>query len=287
MHECRRCGYTTPYKSALKSHLLRQRPCKVREGLDASLLAPAMLLEALIQAPRTTAHEPSMYTCEHCGKLFAHRQNRYAHYRSCRAKQMDVLMEKIDSMEKQLSEFQHHQTAQTSQAPHSTTTTTHHTTNNIQINHHEQFHINAFGKEDTGHLTHQFLNGCVRKTGKGLVELLEQLHFGQQDGRNANVRISNKKLPLAETQDGRGNWMVARKDTVLNAMLDRGHGILQDHLDDHQEEIKESVSDSMYEYIMEWFEKVADKDKNSVEDILLDIYVLLLNKSKSASAIKS
>jgi hypothetical protein len=161
------------------------------------------------------------------------------------------------------------------------------TTNNIQVNqinnHNHNQVIHAFGKEDMRHLTHGFLNTCVRKTNKGLIELLETLHFGSEK-KNANVRILNKKLQLAETNDGSGNWKYERRDQVLNALLDKGHGILQDHFDDNQDEIKESVSESMFEYIVQWFQRMEDKDKSIIEDVLLDIYVLLLNKSKTLTA---
>jgi hypothetical protein len=139
--------------------------------------------------------------------------------------------------------------------------------------------INAFGREDTGHLTSQFLDRCVKKTNVGLIELLNKLHFGTADGCNANVRITNRKLPLAEVNDGQ-LWQFEKKDKVLNHMVDKGQDILQEHLEEHQERIKEQLSESMWEHIQEYFERMEVRDEATIRDILDDVYIMLLNKTR-------
>lgn len=264
---CERCHYSTPRKCMLRRHLGRKLPCRPvhsEEGVDA-------LLEKI--------SDDKPYKCAVCSKGFTTRQGRSQHKKACKGKPptQSVENENVDMM-KLISELRDEmkllrQQQEAVERPS--------TTNNIQVNQiNNNQVINAFGKEDTSHLTHSFLNKCVRKTNKGLIDLLEEIHFGSEKG-NANVRILNKKMPLAETNDGSGHWLYERRDQVLNAMLDKGHGILQDHFDDNQDEIKGLVSDSMFNYIVEWFQRMEDKDKSSIEDVLLDIYILLLNKSKT------
>lgn len=52
------------------------------------------------------------------------------------------------------------------------------------------------------------------------------------------------------------------------------------HFDDYQEEIRVDTSETMWNYIVKWMEKMMDRDKTTIEDVLLDIYVLLLNNSR-------
>jgi hypothetical protein len=258
IHSCKRCGYSTKYKNALKNHLNRKKVCEPKvSDIDVS-----ELLEEL-----SRGFNDKTYDCEKCGKKFNNRQNRHTHLRICGVGcDVDELIKKIDEMQKQLSNM--------SQG--NTITNHHNIQNNISITQNNQ--INAFGKEDTKHLSHAFLSKCVRKTNMGIIDLLEKLHF-DPEANNANVRITNKKLSsLIEFNNGE-KWQYARKDSVLNSMLDKGRDILENHYEYNADEIKLEVSESMFQYIAEWMEKVADKDKRTIESLLTDIYVLILNNS--------
>lgn len=65
---------------------------------------------------------------------------------------------------------------------------------------------------------------------------------------------------------------------MLNQMLDKGQDILQEHLDDHAEEIRNECSESMFRFIVDFFDRVSEKDKRTLEELITDIYILILNR---------
>lgn len=267
-YTCARCGYATSVKGNLKKHFYRKTPCTPSlSEVDISHLR--CMFEDVCDAIKR-------FQCRWCEKGFSSSQGRYQHQqhhcmhrpkeRSC-----STIKEELETLRTMVTQL-------TNQGLTSSTTNTNcnNTTQNIQVN-----VVNAFGKEDTSHLTQPFLDRCVRRTNQGIIDLLEKLHFDPQtSGRNANVRCCNKKLPLCETNDGT-RWKYARKETVLNEMIDKGHTILQEHLDDNHDAIQQANSASLYEHIMAFYGKLADKDKNTWEQLLTDAYILILNHTPS------
>jgi hypothetical protein len=272
-YDCPRCGYHTSDLCNMRKHLFsRKHVCPPKKGdIDLETYKKEYTVPSSTAASSPPPEKP--HGCMHCGKRFSYASGLSRHKLSCHhaidnANRLKFLEDKV----RELAD------AQNLVAPNVTIQNITNVQNNIQAT-----TIHAFGQEDTSHLTHSFLNRCVRKTNRGLVDLLDRLHFGLESNRN--VRLLNKKLPLCETQDGDGNWQYARRDKVIDAMLEKGQGILQDHFEDNQEDIRGGVSDSMFEYILEFFQKMEDRDKSTIKDIIEDIYVLLLNKSKELATV--
>lgn len=267
--KCRRCGYEAAYKHCLLRHLRRKNPC----ALSGEAIATDELVRDLL-----TDDRERHYKCEHCNKAFTNRVSKCKHKKVCPYKttcsQEENLLTLLSSMQQEIRELRHHNDR---------VTITNNITNNLN---HQKVHVclNAFGKEDTSHLTTQFLDRCVRKTNVGLVELLDQLHFGSRDGSNANVRITNRKLPLAEVSDG-ANWKFMKKDKVIHQMVDRGQDLLQEHLEENQDRIRQQLSESMWEHIQAFFERMEVRDEATIRDILDDVYIMLLNKTRELIAV--
>lgn len=265
-YKCARCGYTTAIKGNLKKHLYRKTPCSptVSDSEISELRS--------VFGPSRAENSTKLLCCKWCDKAFSSSQGRYQHQTyHCAHKEAKV---ESTNIKEELENLRSMVTQLTNQSVASSTTNTNcnNTTQNIQVN-----VVNAFGKEDTSHLTQPFLDRCVRRTNQGIIDLLEKIHFDPQtSGRNANVRCCNKKLPLCETNDGT-RWRFVRKDTVLNEMIDKGHTILQEHLDDHHDTIRQVNSASLYEHIMQYYGKLADKEKTAWEELLTDVYILILN----------
>jgi hypothetical protein len=152
------------------------------------------------------------------------------------------------------------------------------TTNITTTNNNNSIVINAFGSECVDHITDNFLDQCVRRRDKGLVELIEKIHFDCPE--NQNMRVKNVKLPFIQCHNGQ-KWVYDKKDRVLNHLVDKGHGMMQEHLDDNDDRIRENMSQTMYDCIVEWMEKIHDRDKNTLESVLTDIYLLILNSSSN------
>jgi hypothetical protein len=148
--------------------------------------------------------------------------------------------------------------------------------NTTTINSNTSVNINAFGKEALDHLTEDFMDQCVRRRDKGLIELIEKIHFDRPE--NKNLRITNLKLPFIQCHDGQ-RWMYDRKDRILNKLVDHGHELMQDHLDDHEDRIRDRTSETMFDCICKWMSKIQGRDKKTLEPVLTDIYLLILNSS--------
>lgn len=264
MFECKRCGFKTPQKQTLMRHLMRKNPCCTIKS-DCSCEEQLKGLEK--------KYKEQTFDCDFCGKRFNYAASKSKHKRKCEKRPLQTvesLTKAIDLLNDKLEKLD-----VSRNLPPVLNTNCNNQTINIQIN--------AFGNESTDHLSHTFLTKCIKRTNQGLVQLLEKLHFDDEKKENANVRILNKKEPLAEIKNKDGKWQYVRRESVLNEMVDRGQEILQEHFDDNQDEIKETVSDSMFEYIIDWFHKMEDKDKSVLSDVLTDIYIMLLNKSRDLS----
>lgn len=280
---CPRCGYETILRSNMRKHLARRTLCKpVLQDIPMEIIQEQ--LRPVLYKRDAIKKDAKTYPCEACENLFTTRQALSRHrLKYCKGppepqpitqEQWNELLKRQSDLAKDNEDLRKKLEAMTTTPVSQTTnhTTNNTTNNNIQIN------LNAFGKETTSHLTHAFLNRCVRRTNMGLIDLLEKLHFDDQVKSNANVRITNRKMPLAEYNDGQ-RWRFQNRETLLSAMLDKGHEILQEHLDDHEDELKHHVSETMWNYIVKWFEKVTDRDTATVEKVLTDIFVLILNHS--------
>lgn len=292
LFSCDRCGFVATTKSNLKQHLFRKTICIPR--LNS---IPREELQKSLFASTDEMHQRKRFTCEYCAKGFTSSQAKYKHKRyTCKKKNLQSSLE-ADSVHEAVHEavrdavrnsdmdnmtYIKNQIQMLTDRLNTMEETKNgiiqeNCQNTIQVN-----MINAFGREDTGHLTSQFLDRCVKKTNVGLIELLDKLHFGASDGCNANVRITNRKLPLAEVNDGQ-QWKFEKKDRVLNRMVDKGQDLLQEHLEEHQDRIKEQLSESMWEHIQTYFERMEVRDEATIQDILDDVYIMLLNKSRELS----
>lgn len=250
-------------KQSLQKHLNRKRICQP----IMSNTEPSELLLELYRMDPAQEHK-----CTKCNKCFSHISSRYRHEKHC----MKLTETKLEELEHELARVR--KQLETIQDKPSTVNNVH--INNTVFN----TQINALGKENTSHLTHSFLNRCVRRTNQGIIDLLEKLHFDPNLKENANIRASSSKVPksLLEYNDGE-RWRFERKDRVLNQMLDKGQDILQEHLDDHAEEIRNECSESMFRFIVEFFNRVSDKDKRTLEELITDIYILILNRREIVS----
>ena len=92
------------------------------------------------------------------------------------------------------------------------------------------------------------------------------------------MSITNKKLPLIQVHNG-DKWSFERKEKLLSEVFDKGHSIMQEHFDDNEDELKSNMSTTMFGYIKEWLENMSDHEKKTMETVLTDIYLLIVNNS--------
>ena len=250
VYTCPRCEYSTRDLHIMKRHLSRMTPCPPVHIDDE----PGAILERLQKESRNT----KKLACPYCDSAFSCRQSKYAHIK--RFHSMDV----------------QHTNHGSSWPPGSSMTIVN--VNNNVINQNNHIVINAFGRESLEHVTPAFIDQCVRRTDKGIVELIEKIHFDPDVRENCNIKATNAKVPLVKYNDG-ARWKWGRKDKLLDEIVDRGHGLMQEHFDDHEDVMRNRLSISMFEHIRKWMDKMQDRDKKTWESVITDIYVLILNAS--------
>lgn len=242
---CDVCGYKTSNKQNMLKHMNRRTSCDV--------------------------NAPKAYSCEKCNREFTHRQSMYRHYKTC-----TVPTGSSNVTTTTTNTNNNNTTTNNTNSNNTTNNTTNTNSHNVNVT----ITYNSFGRETVAHLTPQFLSRCVMRRDKGLVDLLDKLHFDEQVPQNNNVRIPNMKQPVGQVRNETGEWTYMRKDKLLNQMYDRGSEILQEHFDDYQYQLRNATSQTMWEYIVKWMASVEDRDKNMIKDILVDIYVMLLNRAR-------
>lgn len=289
-YTCERCGYRTRNKKNMKQHFQRRYVC-------SPLFPDSPSIETLIERHRDWFLRKGDYKCEDCGKFFATQHTMQIHQRlrckglessghsiqgnteTAAAVPVQELLKKMEELTEKINRLETAASGSTSgsgsnlppaQTHHNTNIYNTTTTNNIAVN------INAFGSEVLDHLTHSFLEQCVRRTDKGLVQLIEKIHFDPDKPENNNIRITNKKLPYIEYHNGT-KWKYEKKDALLNELVEKGHSILQDHYEENHEMMRCDMSESMFMHIKSWIERMEDKDKTTIESVLTDMYLLILN----------
>ena len=273
--KCRRCGYCTPRKALLIKHLQRVQECPPVYS-DQSTEELLKLIPRKQQVPYEVADDGGLKCA--CGKVLRNLSGlRYHRASQCplsssASAPMSTMQDEIASLREQVMLLK--------QQCNVTNHTNHHNINNIENNITQtvtnHITINAFGKECLDHISSQFLDQCVRRTDKGLVELIEKIHFDPDHQENCNLKITNLRLPIMQVHNGT-SWKYDKKDKILSELVDKGHGLMQDHFDDHEDRIRDQVSQTMFDHIRKWMDKMADRDKKTLESVLTDMYVLILN----------
>lgn len=262
--ECQRCGYTTEYKCALIKHFQRKKLCHpVKSDIPVQ-----ELLQNLVHKD----YKESAHACKFCGKLFNSQSNHSRHQKTCSERckhnlvaEVDKMNSKIQLLETQLAELRcgnHHMQTQT-------------ITNNIQQNNIVNINLKEFGMESQGHLTTEFLNKCFAD--KGLVDLIEYLHFDKECPENHNVRLKSRKQELMEVYSN-GKWMVKDQDQTLTELIQSGYRILRMHGRKNKDNIieEEGIDEDDYEEITKWLETIYE-DKKVQKPIKRDLIILFMN----------
>jgi hypothetical protein len=261
---CCRCGYSTPKKALLIKHLHRRVECPPIFSEEPV----ASLLEAIENPVITLLSYPACQKCCDCGKILKNANSlRYHKSKHCNKSAANLVREN------------HQSSVGRSIVTNNNTNTINNNinnNNNILQNVTNNITINAFGKENIDHISTQFLDQCVRRTDKGLVELIEKIHFDPDHNENCNMKVTNLKMPIMQVHNGLC-WKYDKKTRVLSDLVDKGHGMMQEHFDDHEDRIKDQVSETMFDHIRKWMDKMQDRDKKVIESVLTDMYLLILN----------
>lgn len=281
---CQRCGQVFGRKDYLVKHLSRKQPCRPRSE-DVAVSSEELLacLSAADAAKKTVA-------CA-CGRLFASKDSlRYHRARHCKHDAGELkpsqpqvqddgpalladLQRQVDELSRQLQTVQQQQQGCSNSNNNNTTNS-----NNTEIN----IIVNSFGHETRDHMPPKFVHQCVKRRDKGLLELLQMLHYSPDVPGNRTVKCTSVKRGELMVHDD-GMWQYRVKNDVVRAMVDNGHVIMQEHFEDHEDRLREEVSPTMFAAIQEWMNAVREEDKPTMASLLERVYNIIRTHACTAN----
>ena len=165
-----------------------------------------------------------------------------------------------------------------------TMTNSHNTTINLSGNNASTIIVLPFGKENTDYLNNeQFLDKCLRRTDKGVLDYIASKHFHANHPENHNIKVTNLKLPYVKTFTGKV-WETQHKDVVLDEMVSDTCDILDDHYDRIKDDIRGHMANhrSFVRVIEEFIKTMDNEDKREklYRELRRDAYLMIANKTR-------
>ena len=292
MHECPFCGYASRYKCALKAHLNRKRPCsldrRVGEGGGSSVCPADTKATSDVHAPPPHSHYKNRRTridgteirCDTCGSAFNHKSALCRHRKACAAAARQrqkgffeyVHENDFADMKQKYDEICELLKGERSKSEKHA----HITINNTHIN-----QVNAFGREQINDISQDLLDSCLRRTSKGLIELVDHIRF--ENDQNRNVRASIVHPNIVEYHDGT-DWQYGQKNRIVKKVVDQGHEIMQEHFEDNSDRLRKFMSNAMFDFVCSWLRKMERNNHAVYTDVMAEVYLLILNRSRSSDA---
>jgi hypothetical protein len=157
---------------------------------------------------------------------------------------------------------------------------TNNTQNTITKNSNNTINLVAFGKEDLSHITEEVYKKILGKGTQSILELINNVHFNENNPEHCNVYISNIRDKYAMIYDGK-EWILKDQDNVITDLLEYKKDNLIDKFDDLLDKLSPST--------IRKFKRFLDKedDDETINMIKKDIKLLLYNKRKVSMGLKS
>jgi len=273
VYTCPRCGLVLKSKNNLLGHLRRVNPCE-------PLLQDISSAEAL-QMFKVRTRNHGDYECEMCLSRFASEFSLTRHQGKCfrrkkvfqdTAVMQFKMLTKVQQLEAQIKEL-------------TGNPATINITNNFNqtIHDNRSININYVGRESMGHIlsNKNFLDQCLIRTDKGLIELIQRIHCDPEHPENMNVFVPNKRERFVKEYDRTG-WISRQKERVLRPVVYNGKDIMVDHMEEHGHSLKSKISERRIQHIKNWLEKLEDDENNEklLEPILQEVFMLFADHRK-------
>jgi len=175
--------------------------------------------------------------------------------------------------------------------------------NIIYVDNRNKDKILPFGKEDIDYLSNDLMKNIIMQPEQGIIKLIQQVHFNDNQPQNKNIQIVNKKEPYLEVFNGE-KWEKQDKKIAIQNMITTKKDIMDDYFDEQVEKniistfIKknyETFSDMLDDYVRESLTDYDDNVKSRVVKKCLRLYreickqaeiLLINNKIQSAKKIQ-
>lgn len=200
-YTCERCGTNFTQLYNLKRHLNKKQTCSDNLQCNKSVKD---IIEAL-----NLHRDDFKYTCKHCQKKFACRQNLHQHKSCCHMRPQTI--------NNNTNIYNNN--------------TTNNINNNINNNVTIQLVLNNFGSEDLSHILkdHSFLDQCIKSITTAIPTIVAKIHYDPNKPENNNVQLkSSKRKAVMVYQDGA--WVEKHMNEVVPSMAKKSGKILYNHL---------------------------------------------------------
>lgn len=278
LYECERCAYITNNKHTLIRHLKKKIECPCTNSSRT---------RAEILKKFEKVYDDTAVSCSWCDKQFTHKNNLYAHRKTCRSKPVEA-------------QEVHTSTTENTNAATSGTSSTQVTNemtfnvlqeilkelkskqmgNNIVYNTNIQnnlnININSFGNESLEHLKADVLTKLVND--RDIVEFVRRIHFDPDAPENHNVkRITTSKdyykNQFLATYGENGKWDHKEKNVVLKSVIMKGLKAMSDYSKEQWQNIK--LTDEEYFKLNGW---ILDTTCNT-KQFMKQCFALTLDKN--------
>jgi hypothetical protein len=133
--------------------------------------------------------------------------------------------------------------------------------------------IRPFGREDYSHIPLAFLDDCVRKTSKGVTDLLEAVYLKPE---NKNISIPSRKKRIARVFNG-SRWVFADLDLVIQQLIDDTYNRLEERFTAGEFRMREYNSRAVNSFHEAMMSKTHGIKAPFVAQLKTHVYFLLLN----------
>ena len=265
MFTCNRCGYNTPIKCNLKTHLLKKYPCQpVLSNIDRDILLNELTNQ---KQPSDNKEEPESipkHVCEYCAKSFSKNSNLHRHLKSCKSKNsiLNELTQKLKEKDEEIEKLK-----SKSANPNITNNTTNNTTINNQF-----VIINTYGNENLEYITKDYLTSLLKVPFGSIPRLVKQIYCNPNHPENQTVVIPNKKQPYVKVKTS-DKWEYRDRDQTVAEIMDKGYNIIDDHYFDKMEMLKPSER-KRFENFKDNFE---ERDAKLMKQLRKDAELYIIN----------
>jgi hypothetical protein len=171
------------------------------------------------------------------------------------------------------TEIQHLKQQFTSQGQTNNSTTNNNQRVNQKVN---IININNFGKEDTSHITPEFLKNCILNPTKGITSLIENIHYDTNKQCNANIRHKSSKQNTLEKWV-HPKWVLCDASSTIDDLISKGYKLMSLH---HQENFMNDPDiqdDDLKRQQYEYFRFLTDKNDYRYYKAKREIHCMIKN----------
>ena len=293
-YNCNRCDKVFKKKSHYTQHINKIKPCQKITQNNAKLLKIThqekdVTKDTINTVTQNITHEEKGYKCDHCGKVMIRKWNMLRHLEdNCKIKKekdkekeiiLQEILKELQSLKadnKELKEDNRELKIQISKINNKTNNKTikHNSDNIINSNNNTQnfITINAYGKEDTSHITEKTWQSIMNKCFDSVPQLVGHVHYDDAKPENHNVYISNIKSNYAVTYNGH-NWILQEKDKILDDIYTTKIELLEDKLVELDDKLDESAKRSLKRFL-------DRQEDNDIENMIKEKIKLRLYNNK-------